>query len=97
MLTDKARFVYMKKNELFFVYILSCSDGSLYTGITKNIENRIEQHNGIKKGGAKYTRSKRPVKLVYKKEFKTKSLAQKEEIRIKKMKRKEKMTLIFLK
>lgn len=48
-------------NDLWFVYIVRCSDDSLYTGITNNIDKRIEKHNSGK--GAKYTRSRRPVKL----------------------------------
>ena len=48
----------------WWVYLVSCSDGSLYTGITTNVERRISEHNTSKKG-AKYTRNKRPVRLVY--------------------------------
>ena len=48
-----------------FVYIVRCSDGTFYTGVTRNIVRRIQQHNGELRGGAKYTRSRRLVVLVY--------------------------------
>jgi putative endonuclease len=77
---------------LFYVYILKCSDGTLYTGYTVDIDNRIKVHN---KGlGAKYTRGRIPVKLVYKEVCKSKSDAMKREIKIKKLSRKEKLNLI---
>lgn len=77
---------------MFYTYILQCSDGTLYTGFTNNIENRISTHN---KGlGAKYTRGRLPVKLVYKEKFTGKSEALKREHSIKKLTRKEKMKLI---
>ena len=50
---------------LYYVYILKCNDDTLYTGITNNLERRIRQHNGEIRGGAKYTRNRRPVELVY--------------------------------
>jgi putative endonuclease len=78
----------------WFVYILECSDGSLYTGITTNIDRRVKQHN-LKKG-AKYTKSRTPVKLVYFKDDFDRSSALKEEFRIKKLSRKEKLLLIKL-
>ena len=46
------------------VYLLECADGSLYCGVTTDIERRLEQHNGLRPGGAKYTRARRPVRLV---------------------------------
>lgn len=79
----------------FFVYMLLCEDNSIYTGVAKNVEERFEVHlNGVKTGGAKYTSSHKPVKILYKKEFETKSLAMKEEYRIKHLKRDEKLKLI---
>jgi putative endonuclease len=69
----------------YFVYIVRCSDNSLYTGITTNIERRINEHNGLLPGGAKYTLSRNPVLLVYSESFENRSLASKEEYRIKKM------------
>lgn len=77
---------------LFYVYILRCRDNTLYTGYTVDIDKRIRVHN---KGlGAKYTRGRLPVKLVYKEICSSKSEAMKREIRIKKLSRKEKMHLI---
>lgn len=65
------------------MYILQCSDGSYYTGITIDLKKRLRQHNGKLKGGAVYTRNKRPVKLVYKEEYKTHLEASRREIEIK--------------
>lgn len=73
-------------------YILECCDGSLYTGWTNDIEKRLEAHNAGK--GAKYTKSRRPVKLVYLEEFETKEEAMRREYSIKRLGRKEKMELI---
>lgn len=78
----------------YFVYIVKCADDTLYTGIATNLEKRIKKHNGVLKGGAKYTRNKRPVNLVYSEEFQTRSLALKREAEIKRMTRAEKEVLI---
>ena len=75
------------------VYILKCSDGTLYTGITTDLERRLVEHNDSKLG-AKFTKSRRPVKLFYSKECTNRSSASKEEKRIKKLSRAEKMELI---
>ena len=75
------------------VYILKCADGTFYTGMTTDLERRIHEHNDSKLG-AKYTRGRRPVEIVYARNFKNKSLVSKEEVRIKKMNRKEKKELI---
>ena len=77
----------------WWVYILECSDGSLYTGITTELERRVEEHNSSPKG-ARYTKSRRPVHLVYAKVCPNRSDALKEEIRIKRMARQEKLELI---
>ncbi len=77
---------------MFYVYILECSDHTLYTGYTTNIDNRLKCHNAGK--GAKYTRSRLPVKLVYTEEFKTKKEAMSREWRIKRLNRREKLKLI---
>lgn len=76
-----------------YVYILECKDKTLYTGYTNNLEKRIEAHNSSKTG-AKYTKARRPVKLVYFAMFKTKSQALKREWVIKKMKRVGKLKLV---
>jgi len=78
---------------MYWVYILKCSDKTLYTGITTDMKRRVGEHNHSALG-AKYTRSRRPVKLVYSKKFRNKALASKEEARIKKLSRKEKLELI---
>lgn len=78
---------------MYFVYILECADGSLYTGITTDLERRIEEHNSSKLG-AKYTKARRPVKLVYSKKFVSRSRASIEEARIKKLSREEKLNLL---
>ena len=80
----------MKK---WYLYVVECSDGSLYTGITTNIERRINEHNYGDRG-AKYTRSRRPVKLIYKERVIDRSIASKREYRIKRLKRSEKTLLI---
>jgi len=81
---------------MWLVYILRCSDLTFYTGITTDLKRRIEEHNGLGDSaiGAKYTRARRPVKLVYSRKLKNRSLAAKEEARIKKMSRLEKKSLI---
>ncbi|MEA4986868.1 MAG: GIY-YIG nuclease family protein [Anaerovorax sp.] len=74
-----------------YVYILKCSNGSLYTGWTTDLQARIKAHNqGI---GAKYTRSHRPVELVHYEAFQSRSDALKREAQIKKMRRTEKLIL----
>jgi len=75
---------------MWFVYVLKCADKTFYTGITTNLERRLRQHNGEIIGGAKYTRSKRPCKIVAALEVENRSIASKEEARIKSMKRSEK-------
>ena len=74
------------------VYILRCSDDSLYTGITNCLEKRIQTHND--KRGARYTRSRLPVTLVYFEEADSRSSASQREIAIKELTRKQKLALI---
>lgn len=76
-----------------YTYMVRCKDGTLYTGWTNNIERRMEAHNS--RTGAKYTKSRRPVKLVYCEEFPTKEEAMKREYAIKHMKKKEKEKMVF--
>lgn len=78
----------------FYTYIVRCIDKSLYTGITDNLEMRLKEHNGELRGGAKYTRSKRPVYLVHYEIFETRVDAAKREREIKKMDRAEKEVVI---
>ena len=77
----------------YYVYIVKCSDNSLYTGITTDINRRIHEHNETKKG-AKYTKSRRPVSLVYSALVGNRSSAQKEECRIKKLSKIKKQELV---
>jgi len=78
---------------MWHVYILQCSDKTLYTGITVDLARRLMEHNSSKLG-AKYTRARRPVKIVYSKKFRSRSTAAKAESRIKKLSREEKIRLI---
>ena len=82
----------MKKQD-WFVYILQCSDKTLYTGVTTDIERRIEEHNTGNKG-AKYTAARRPVKLVYSEHLDSRSEAQQREHQIKSLTRQQKQKLI---
>ena len=82
---------YVKSN--WKVYIVECADGTYYTGITTDTERRLLEHNYSFKS-AKYTRSRRPVKLVYEEDSQNRSTASKREYEIKKMKRKDKIILV---
>jgi putative endonuclease len=72
--------------------MLECSDGTLYTGITTDLSRRLDEHNNSPKG-AKYTRARRPVSLVYSEMLENRSEASKRESRIKKMNRTQKLKL----
>ncbi|OGH67773.1 MAG: hypothetical protein A3C15_02835 [Candidatus Magasanikbacteria bacterium RIFCSPHIGHO2_02_FULL_50_9b] len=78
---------------MYHLYILRCSDGTFYTGITTDLARRLAEHNFFKRG-AKYTHARRPVQLVYTKKFRTKSAALKTEFKIKQLTREEKILLI---
>lgn len=78
---------------MFYVYILQCADKTLYTGRTNDIGKRVRIHNESKRG-AKYTRTRRPVILLYKERFRTLSKALKREYAIKQLTRKDKLALI---
>jgi putative endonuclease len=75
------------------VYILKCADKTLYTGYGVDLKRRVKEHNESNLG-AKYTRGRRPVKLIYFEKFKTRSLATRREAEIKKLSRKKKLELI---
>lgn len=77
---------------MFFIYILRCSDNSLYCGQTKDLQRRVKEHNSIY-SKSKYTRSRRPVKLVYSEKYKTINEVLKREFEIKKMTKAEKEEL----
>lgn len=78
---------------MYYLYILKCSDKTLYTGITTDLFRRVREHNSSKLG-AKYTKGRRPVKLVFSKKFKSRSTASKEELRIKELSREAKLWII---
>ena len=75
-----------------YVYILRCADGTLYTGSITDLDRRLAAHNAGK--GAKYTRSRRPVTLVYHEEVESWSAARRREAAIKKLTRREKLELV---
>ena len=78
---------------MYTLYIVRCADRTLYTGVTTDIQRRLHEHN-TSSLGAKYTRARRPVRLVYTKKFRTRSNAQKAEARLKRMTRAEKLKLL---
>ena len=82
----------MKYNYIFYTYIVECSDHSFYTGWTNNLEKRIATHNAGK--GAKYTKYRLPVTLVYFEIYPDKQAAMRREYAIKQLTRKQKLTLI---
>jgi len=79
---------------MWYLYIICCSDNSLYTGITNNLSKRMASHNSGK--GAKYTQYRTPVALVYQEKFDDRSQASMREASIKKLSRQKKMELISL-
>jgi putative endonuclease len=80
---------------MWFVYILKCNDGTFYTGITNDLDKRVSSHN--KGTGAKYTKTRTPVELVYQEEATDRSEASKREYKIKKLSRLAKENLIVSK
>ena len=81
----------------WFVYIMRCADNSLYTGVTTDISRRLDQHNGLIKNGAKYTRNRQPVTLVYQETSNSRSEACKREYAIKDLSKSDKELLIATK
>ena len=77
---------------MHYIYIVKCADGTYYTGYTNDLERRIKQHNEGE--GAKYTKGRRPVKLVHSEQFETKSKAMKREYEIKQFKQERKIEII---
>lgn len=78
---------------MWYLYVLECADGSLYTGVTVDLDRRLHEHNHTKRG-AKYTRARRPVKLVWSREYANRSMAQSAEHKFKKLFHKEKWNII---
>ena len=77
------------------VYIVRCADGSLYTGIATDVARRVEEHNANNLLAARYTRTRRPVVLVYREAAATRSAAGKREYELKQMSREEKEVLMM--
>jgi len=77
----------------WFVYMVRCSDNSLYTGIAKDVIRRVNEHNNSNKLGAKYTKARRPVELVYQETASSRSDASKREYRLRKLTKIEKENL----
>ena len=75
------------------VYLLQCADGTLYTGVARDVQRRLRQHNGELVGGAKYTAARRPVNLLWSEACSDRSEAQRREAEIKKLQRREKLAL----
>ena len=80
----------------YYFYILRCADNSLYSGITSNLEKRVREHNSVNSRGSKYTRAKRPVKLIYSEKYRSKKTAMKREIEVKRLTKVEKEKLVLL-
>ena len=83
-----------ESKEMHYIYLVRCSDDSLYCGWTTDLKRRIDAHNGHIPGGAKYTRGRRPVTLVYAESFHQKQEAQRRECAIKQMTKTKKLGLI---
>jgi len=79
--------------QTWWVYILKCADNTLYTGVTTDVERRLDEHNH-EKLGAKYTKARRPVRMIYQEMCKNRSEACQRESAIKKLKRSEKLALV---
>lgn len=83
-----------ESKEMHYIYLVRCSDDSLYCGWTTDLKRRIDAHNGHIPGGAKYTRGRRPATLVYAESFHQKQEAQRREYAIKRMTKTKKLRLI---
>lgn len=78
----------------WYVYILRCADGTLYTGIARDVERRLAEHNANDRLAANYTRARRPVELVYREAAPSRSHASRREAQIKRLSRREKEVLL---
>ena len=80
----------------WYVYLLCCADNTYYAGVTTDCERRVRQHNGLIKGGARYTQARRPVRIVWYEPCDDRSSACKREAQLKKLTRAQKAALIKL-
>lgn len=78
----------------WYVYIVRCADGTLYTGVTTNVIRRVSEHNGHGQAGAKYTKARRPVILAYEESAPNRAVAQQREAALRRMTRTAKLELI---
>ncbi len=78
----------------WFVYLLRCADGTLYTGVATDTARRLREHNGELAGGARYTRGRRPVELLWRERCLSRAAALRREAALKKLPREEKLALI---
>ncbi len=78
----------------WYVYMLRCADGTLYTGVSTDPKRRLREHNGEIKGGARYTRARRPVVLVWQETQPDRSGACRREVAVKALRRAEKLRLV---
>jgi len=78
----------------WYVYMLRCADNTLYAGVTTDCVRREQEHNGMKKGGARYTQARRPVVMLWSERCKNRSHACQREAAIKKLSRKQKLQMI---
>ncbi|MFC3852085.1 GIY-YIG nuclease family protein [Salinispirillum marinum] len=83
----------IKVESSWMVYIVRCGDGNLYTGVTTDVTRRVRQHNGELVGGARYTRVRRPVSLLYAEPSADRASACRREYQIKQLSREEKLAL----
>ncbi len=88
-----SRSPFPRRNALWYTYLVRCRDGTIYTGVTNNLEKRLAVHNAGK--GAAYTRSRRPVTLVFFQRHRTRSKSLKEEARFKRLSRDQKEALLL--
>jgi len=91
---DQTVSLFAQSNMIWYVYMLRCADGTLYSGITTDLKRRLDEHNFDNKKGAKYTRMRRPVELVYKIRCKNQSKAASAEANLKKLTRVKKEALL---
>lgn len=84
----------MVDDKKYYMYVVKCCDNTFYTGYTTDVNRRIIEHNTSEKG-AKYTKYRRPVQLVFYQDYETKQLAMKAEARFKKLSRKAKEQIIY--
>ncbi|NND00476.1 MAG: GIY-YIG nuclease family protein [Gammaproteobacteria bacterium] len=80
----------------WYLYMLRCADDSIYTGITNDLERRLEEHNHDNKKASRYTRARRPVNLIYKEPYEDRATASQREYQCKQLTRSEKLKLLAL-